>query len=202
LNWVLGLGRRLRISPEVEMAGNLFRLQRHGVVTPELLAVGERHSRPWRTESMLLIRPSAVAVPLLAWLAAAPAHRQRGRLIRDVGALLRRVREAGCTLALTSALQGSLAVRETPAGLQAVLTHISGLARARGRVAIGRELRALSMFAAALPCNTERLRLLLGFLGERQLKPALRLLATQFLRRARQEHGQVARLIQAGGPQQ
>src|SRR5262249_16731297 len=68
-------GRRL-VSPELEQAGLLFRLQRYGVAAPRLLAAGQRHVRPWRTDSLLLLEPLQGTVPLAAW-PASPGGRQR-----------------------------------------------------------------------------------------------------------------------------
>jgi tRNA A-37 threonylcarbamoyl transferase component Bud32 len=46
--------RRVHTSPEVRQAGVIFRRQRAGLPAPRLLAFGERHPLPWRTESFLL----------------------------------------------------------------------------------------------------------------------------------------------------
>jgi tRNA A-37 threonylcarbamoyl transferase component Bud32 len=48
------LCRRTPISPEIRQAALLFRLQRQGIVAPRLLAFGQRHLFPWRTESFIL----------------------------------------------------------------------------------------------------------------------------------------------------
>jgi tRNA A-37 threonylcarbamoyl transferase component Bud32 len=55
LRWLwLGLRCRPLVSPELRRAGELFRLQRQGLPAPRLLAFGQRHAPPWRTESFLL----------------------------------------------------------------------------------------------------------------------------------------------------
>lgn len=51
--WCLLLNRPF-VSPEFQRAALLFRLQRFGVATPRLLAVGQQHPRPWQSESFLL----------------------------------------------------------------------------------------------------------------------------------------------------
>src|SRR5439155_7818233 len=72
----------------------LFRLQRHGVPAPRVLAMGQRRELPWRLESFLLTEPAADAVPLDVWLRR-PA-RGRRRVLREAGALLARLHQASC----------------------------------------------------------------------------------------------------------
>ncbi len=58
LGWLLGLlRRRPPTSPELRQAGLLFRLQRYGVHTPRLLAVGQGPGRFGWTDSFLLVEP-------------------------------------------------------------------------------------------------------------------------------------------------
>jgi tRNA A-37 threonylcarbamoyl transferase component Bud32 len=69
LRWLWGrLRRRRPASPELRQAGMLFRLQRHGVPTPRLLAVGQRETAPGWLESFLLVEPLPDAAPLGDWL--------------------------------------------------------------------------------------------------------------------------------------
>ncbi|HZY89912.1 MAG TPA: lipopolysaccharide kinase InaA family protein [Gemmataceae bacterium] len=86
-------------SPEQRQAGLLFRLQRHEVPAPRVLAMGQRRRRPWQVESFLLTEPAADTVPLAAWLAR-PGRRTSARraLLRQAGELLHRLHEAGCYL--------------------------------------------------------------------------------------------------------
>lgn len=51
--WASLRGHRLK-SAETRQAGTLFRFQRLGIPAPRVLAVGQRHPQPWRTESFLL----------------------------------------------------------------------------------------------------------------------------------------------------
>jgi heptose I phosphotransferase len=81
----------------------LFRLQRHAVSAPRVLAMGQRRPSLWRQESFLLTEPPDAAVRLEVWL-----NRRRGRPVADAlrrtvlhqaGVLLHRLHEAGCYLA-------------------------------------------------------------------------------------------------------
>lgn len=55
LRWLwLQFRRHAYTSREVRQAGLIFRRQRMGLPAPRLLAFGERHPLPWRTESFLL----------------------------------------------------------------------------------------------------------------------------------------------------
>jgi tRNA A-37 threonylcarbamoyl transferase component Bud32 len=89
-------------SPELEQAATLFRLQRYGLTTPTLLAVGQQHVRPWRTESFLLTQAPEATVGLGDWLAS-QAGRRRWQVLRAAGEALRRMHEAGCYLDSSSA---------------------------------------------------------------------------------------------------
>jgi hypothetical protein len=92
-------------SPEVQQAAMLFRLERYGVPAPRLLAFGERHVRPWRTESFLLTEATAEATDLRQRLADhlgrgvwTAEREQRWRLLRQAAATLRGMHEAQCYL--------------------------------------------------------------------------------------------------------
>jgi tRNA A-37 threonylcarbamoyl transferase component Bud32 len=55
LRWLwMQFRRKAHTSPEVRQAGVIFRRQRVGLPAPRLLAFGELHPLPWRTESFLL----------------------------------------------------------------------------------------------------------------------------------------------------
>jgi hypothetical protein len=85
----------------LRQAGLLFRLQRYGVSTPRLLAVGQRWTAPGYLTSFLLIEPVRDATPLTAWLAQStpPPTPAECRLVLHQGLeLLRRLHEAGCYL--------------------------------------------------------------------------------------------------------
>jgi tRNA A-37 threonylcarbamoyl transferase component Bud32 len=55
LAWLWSLLRRRPLrSPELRQAGDLFRRRKHGLGAAQILAFGQRHTWPWRTESFLL----------------------------------------------------------------------------------------------------------------------------------------------------
>jgi hypothetical protein len=56
--WSILRGRRL-LSPELRDAGRLFRLRKHGLPAPRVLAFGQRRPLPWRTASFLLTEGGA-----------------------------------------------------------------------------------------------------------------------------------------------
>jgi tRNA A-37 threonylcarbamoyl transferase component Bud32 len=139
-NW---LGRRTPRSPELRQAGLLFRLQRYGLRTPRLLAVGQRQ-RAAHLDSFLLLEPLSDTVPLAAWLKTAPAGDRR-LLFRECCVMLRRLHEAHCYLA--DADGGCpLAVQARPGEAPAVvLATVGGIATRRrlGRSLIRRDFTVL-----------------------------------------------------------
>jgi heptose I phosphotransferase len=91
------LGRGLA-SPEHRQAGLLFRLHRHGIEAPRLLAMGQRGSKSGSIDSFLLTEPAAEATQLRTWLA---RHRQgadRQAVLKQLGALVQRLHQATCYL--------------------------------------------------------------------------------------------------------
>jgi hypothetical protein len=92
------------VAPEVAQAGTLFRLQRAGIETVTVLAFGQRHARPWQTDSFLLTAAPAGSRSLEDWvrtggrLPQAAGRRARSHVVRETAALLRRLHEAGYAL--------------------------------------------------------------------------------------------------------
>ena len=82
------LGRRV-VTDWTRRAGALFRLRRHGVAGPRVLAFGRRPDG----SGFLLCRPAPDATPLTAWLAI-DAQRP-ARVLRQAGVVMRRLHEAG-----------------------------------------------------------------------------------------------------------
>jgi tRNA A-37 threonylcarbamoyl transferase component Bud32 len=186
LRWLWACLRRRRLtSPEVEQAGTLFRLQRFGVATPRLLAVGERHPLPWRTESFLLTEPPAEAISLAGWLARQASRplwtaerKQRRRLLREAGQLLHRMHEAGYQgtqftdrhFLIRSAGTDTIRPR-----LSVVLGTIEGIRSHRHRHSAWRNhdfVVLRTTFAPLLGSRTDQLRFFLGYLGQQCLTPA------------------------------
>jgi tRNA A-37 threonylcarbamoyl transferase component Bud32 len=120
LRWLWGLlRRRPPSSPELRQAGLLFRLQRYGVPTPRLLAVGQRPGRFGRMDSFLLIEPLPDTVDLAEWLPRQGSS-ERGRLLRECADVARRLHDAGCRLA-GGALGWPLRVQLRPDAAPAVV---------------------------------------------------------------------------------
>jgi tRNA A-37 threonylcarbamoyl transferase component Bud32 len=142
------LGRSQPRSPELRQAGLLFRLQRYGLRTPCLLAVGQRQ-RGAHLESLLLVEPPQT-VPLAAWLATAPAGDRR-LLFRECCVMLRRLHEAHCHFA--AAADGCpLGVEVRPGeGPAVVLATVEGVAPRRrlSRALVRRDFTVLRREFAA-----------------------------------------------------
>jgi hypothetical protein len=198
--WCL-LRRRPFTSPELDQAALLFRLQRFGISTPQLLAVGQRHPRPWRTESFLLTEPPAGAMSLARWLANQTGRhlwsverKRRRRLLRQAGQLLRRLHDAGYhglrfdenTFLIPPAAP-------TPAPPTVVLGSLDGIrSRRSGRCGWHpRDLRSLyAVCAPVLGSRTDAMRFLLGYHGTRRLTPDARRQIAEIVPPAgRTEHG-------------
>jgi len=81
----------------------LFRLQRFGIEAPQVLAVGERPTGDTEINAFLLTRQPPAAQPLTDWLIERAGRllmpdecRLRWDVLRQAGALLARLHEAGC----------------------------------------------------------------------------------------------------------
>ena len=134
----------------------LFRLQRHGVVTPKLLAVGQRFRGLGRVESFLLTEPLLGISNLADWLrdrAGAVDWRQREEVVRAAAEVLRRMHEAGCFFADQGGVSESipLFVQELPG--KPVIVVIGDVARLRTckqtRSAAERDLRLVQAILQA-----------------------------------------------------
>jgi tRNA A-37 threonylcarbamoyl transferase component Bud32 len=165
-------------APELKQAGTLFRLQRYGIATPRLLAVGQRFLRPWKTESFLLTQTPLGTTGLVDWLAernGAPADlAERRQVVRAAGALLRRLHEAGCAIACRP--RGGpawlLRVATGAEGPAVVLDTVEGI-RLRRQLHPRRtrhDLRALrTVLVRAGGSRTDWMRFLLAYLDQRRL---------------------------------
>jgi tRNA A-37 threonylcarbamoyl transferase component Bud32 len=196
LRW---LWRRLRgrplTSPELQQAAALFRLQRHGISTPRLLAVGQRHVRPWRTASFLLAEPPPGCVRLSDWLAAsercAPPYR---RLLHEAGTLVRRLHETGTFISANRGGIGmgsadAFAVQQNAQGwVSLVVQDLAGASSCRGssRASIRRDLRCWAKaLAQGGVRRTDLLRFYRGYRGHGRLTPADKRLLRPFVFGAR-----------------
>jgi tRNA A-37 threonylcarbamoyl transferase component Bud32 len=120
--------RRLWTSPERLRMSLLFRLQRFGIEAPQVLAVGERPSGDEQIDAFLLTRQPPATQSLTDWLVERAGRllrpeerRLRWDVLRQAGALLARLHEAGCYF------------RGVPWGL-AVQTLVASKASASGGV--------------------------------------------------------------------
>lgn len=162
-------------APEFEQAAAIIRLERYGIETPRLLALGHRRVRLWQTYSFLLTEPPARAVPLLRYLDGA-APPQRSQVLREAGRHLRRVHEAGY------ACQGrhfdQWAVRTDTGAV--VLTGVDGLRRKPGSADLLAR-KDLAKLAIAVPglSAADRLRFVLGYFGLERLTPSAQRLVRQ-----------------------
>jgi heptose I phosphotransferase len=146
--WLLG---RSPTSPEQRQATLLFRLQRHAVPAPCVLAMGQRQRLPWQRDSFLLTAPDADAVRLDAWLSrrreSAAEQATRRRVLREAGAVLHRMHEASCYLRSNSLLV--LAVRSGPKGPQVIVSR-PDFVETRRRPAPSRARRDLAILERSL----------------------------------------------------
>jgi hypothetical protein len=176
--WLWSCLRRRRLtSPELEQAGIIFRLQRYGVRTADVLAFGQSLGRPWQLESFLLLRDHSAGLSLAEWLTAhADTHwtsemKQRRRIIREAGTLLRRTHDACCFF--PAQLDHLVVVEIMPVDGPVLLLATVGEIRKRrnlSRHLAKRNLIALAqMLALARLSKTERLRFVLSYVGQQRL---------------------------------
>jgi tRNA A-37 threonylcarbamoyl transferase component Bud32 len=159
-------------APEFEQAAAIIRLERYGIETPRLLALGHRRIGFCQTYSFLLTETAATSVPLLRYLDGA-APPDRDRVLGDVGRMLRRMHEAG--YACQRNCFEHCGVRADTGAV--VLTSVEGVRRRAGH--LDRLARKdLTRLASAAGFNAaDRLHLVLGYCElERLTPPAQRLL--------------------------
>lgn len=173
--WCLLRGRPV-VSPEMRQAACLFRLQRYGLPTPRLLAVGQSFRRPWCSDSFLLIEPAQYHGGLAEWLLhlswnGGTRERQTyRRLLRESGSVLRRLHESGCFLPAcsTSDLDGPFAVaRGRNCVTHVVVRNVAELRqyrKPRRRLAWSDLTALYARFSAGLISRTDALRFLLAYL--------------------------------------
>jgi tRNA A-37 threonylcarbamoyl transferase component Bud32 len=184
------LWRRPLTSPEVRQSGLIFRLQRYGVATPRLLAVGQRRSFPGTVASFLLTEPQRGSVALPKWLETATG-RARWGMIRAAADMLRRLHGAGCELDQHQGENlGSLFLVQARASEQpgVVLGSVAPLQirRHSGSVRWRKDLTLLRRkIEPEVRSRTDDLRFLLAYLGLQHLTPEAKRLAGQLLRRTR-----------------
>jgi hypothetical protein len=169
-SWLRG---RPLVAPEVKQAGTIFRLQRCGIDTPRLLAFGQRLTRPWATDSLMLTEPLDGLVPVGDWLrnASGPAKWHGLRRLAD---WLRELHEVGCYVARGAE---AVSLRPGPDGhLTPALGDVAAV-RARRRPNVARAWADLRRLSEGVPADllsgTDRLRFVLRYLGADRLTPQL-----------------------------
>jgi tRNA A-37 threonylcarbamoyl transferase component Bud32 len=193
-------------SPELEQAGTLFRLQRYGVQAPRLLAVGQKHRKPWRIESFLLTEPVLHAVGLEEWLAGdyCPLDevRHRHRVLRLAGDVLRRIHTAGYALSHVTDLGRIWGLVETPEGTEVCLRCIDGLRRRshlRGRC-LRTDLRSMWAAFSEHCSRTDALRFLLAYLDQPGWTGKSKAWARRILKGVRSKRQKPARIASSQSP--
>jgi tRNA A-37 threonylcarbamoyl transferase component Bud32 len=194
--WTALRGRRLT-SPEVEQVGTMFRLQRFGVGTPRLLAVGQRHLLPWRMESFLLTEEPTEIVTLAGWLAEQAGRplwtaerKQRRQLLHQAGALLRRIHEAGYHGSRFHdrhlVIQTTLTADSLPR-LTVILGSLDGIRSHKHKRSLWAKQdlgRVRTTYAPIVNSRTDEMRFMLGYLGLPCLTPEAKHFIRQIGRRS------------------
>jgi hypothetical protein len=183
------LWHRPLTSPEIRQAGLIFRLQRYGIATPRLLAVGQRRSFPGPIASFLLTEHVPGSIPLTTWLTTATCQQRRWGL-RAAARMLRRLHSAGCALRARPGndLDALFRVQPHPSEAPAVvLGSVAPLQSRRhsGAVPWRWNLAVLRTWLAPRLARTDELRFLLAYLGMTRLTPAAKHLARQLRRETR-----------------
>lgn len=189
-NWLLG---KLTPSPEFHQIRLLFRLQHYGIGMPRLLAVGQRHFPPWRTDSFLLTDNPQGGAPVTDCLSPAgqawnAQRKQRRQLLRETATLVRQLHRAACYFTGRNGsswpppstgwqMRARIGEDGTPAVNLASTEGIASLGRPR----VSRAASDLAGLWHSLPVRactrTDRLRFLLAYMGQRRLSGAVRRLA-------------------------
>jgi Lipopolysaccharide kinase (Kdo/WaaP) family len=155
-----------RPNPEQRQATLLWRLERHGVAVPEVLAQGRRWVSARSLESFLLVLPEADTVELATWLHRAEGER-RADVLRQLGATLARLHGACCHLR-GDGLEG-FAVHVTSAGARLLLGDVEGIAALRRPCAIRAETDLAQAAALVRTCGGDEAsaqEFLRGYAGE------------------------------------
>lgn len=177
LSWLWSLlRRRPLISPELQQASILFRLERYRVRTPRLLAVGQKQTYPGCLDSFLLTELPLAAVPLAQWLATCVNRQQRQQVLQVAANTLRAIHAAGCQLGATA----QLLVQCSPGGDLAVSVDSAAGMQPTGRLtetARRDDLLRLYKLCGRFCRRSESLRFLLHYLEAARLTAAGRLLA-------------------------
>jgi tRNA A-37 threonylcarbamoyl transferase component Bud32 len=168
--------------PEVRKAALLFRLERHGVRSPRLLAFGRKRVGAATHQSFILSETPALEGTLKEQLLKAGSTRRRAVLLRQAGALLRRVHEAGYILGngAENFAEGCAILKADAAAL--MVTQVDCLERRHRPWPNLAELDLPRIGKFGLS-NSDQLRFYLGYVRRRRLTSPERILARKVLAR-------------------
>jgi tRNA A-37 threonylcarbamoyl transferase component Bud32 len=169
-HWLRG---RSWVSPELEQAATFFRLERNGISSPRLLAVGQCRTRTWLTKSFILTESAPSRIRLIEWLACRKGRRltklelsQFRQVLQQAGAVLARIHETNTFLdpAFDPRLLFDLEINP-PEPPRVVLAGVEGLRRLRKakRNQALKDLQSILTSSASLCTRTDALRFLLGY---------------------------------------
>jgi hypothetical protein len=122
-----GLRGKRSATPEVEQAATIFRLQRHGIAVPELLAFG--HQQRFCRSVSFLLTESLEAADMGDWLSFSHDTVHRRHVLRQAGDILRRLHIAGYRLEARTNPLVFFAVQAAPEGPRVVLRSADGVYR-------------------------------------------------------------------------
>jgi hypothetical protein len=170
--------RRRLSSSELEKAAIIFRLERHGVGVPLLLAFGQRPVA-WGMESFLLTKIENGTIDFTPWLS---NHFRPGRvadikqswtLLREAGKLFRQMHDAHCYF--SGKRQIPLRIQSVPDGSpKLLLGSLDGFFKRHrpSRALALSNLRTFLRTLASVNANrSDCLRFILGYLGQERLRP-------------------------------
>ncbi|HYV34477.1 MAG TPA: lipopolysaccharide kinase InaA family protein [Gemmataceae bacterium] len=184
------LRRKPLIAPEVDSMKVLFRLERYGVVTPKLVAVGQKQIKPWTIQSFLLTEPLQNALPLSEFLGRVDT-RSRRAVIRNAARTLRQMHQATCYVEPQKHTQiGELLSVTSQAGV--ALSTVHGIEKSHhpNPVRAQRDLAALVQALTGHCSRSDLLRGLLAYTGQKRLSFAGKLFARRVLSRLAMFHRQ------------
>jgi hypothetical protein len=156
-------------APEFAQAAALFRLERFRLPLPRLLAVGHQCRGCGLRFSFILTEPAAGAVPLDEFLEQQYCTARRHSVLRQAGALLRRLHDSGHGYAPAAALPAkSWGVDDSEDNARVVLMSVEGLFAGSADVPTlaRRDLRRLMRGRS----RCDALRLFLGYWGLKRLR--------------------------------
>jgi tRNA A-37 threonylcarbamoyl transferase component Bud32 len=182
LIWTRLLGRRF-ISQELQTAGLSFRLERAGIPAPRLLSFGQRMTAWGLTESFVLVEPPDAASGIVDWLACEAGYsaRLRHSVLRQFGALIKRLHETNCVLSSgrrvtdnSLELLGHSFCVETSGGVARValasIERLSSRRRLTSRLFLADLIRATDALRPARFSRTDKLRIVLAYFGITSLR--------------------------------